>query len=120
MIVLRNGVQIGSAPVEFSGEIERTQAYVMRGPQRWERLALPGDLRFPAGVPNAVAQAGRIRGDQPFGRALASIVQPGTTMLVIPDSLAESLGAAPGPEPLFSGDMVIAQWKMDGAVAGGR
>lgn len=123
MIVLRNGVQIGSTPVDFTGAIDRTQAYVMDG-ARWQRVALPGDERFATGASPAAAQATRVRADDAFGRGLAGIVGTGTTLLVVPDSLAESIGAhselPAEPEPLFEGDGVIAQWMMDGRVAGGR
>ena len=97
MVVLRNGVEIGSAPVAFDGVIDRVQAYVLQdasgGDYRWKRVPLPGETR--AAIDAPAPGAGRFQGSDPFRRALAGVVGPGTTMVVIPDSLG--LGSPAGP-----------------------
>ncbi|MCW3835213.1 L,D-transpeptidase family protein [Sphingomonas canadensis] len=88
MVVLRNGIEIGSAPVAFDGEVDSLQAYVLQsidgGEYRWGRVALPGQSAPPAGVMPAVSTSQQ--GTDPFRQALASVVRPGTTMIVLPDS----------------------------------
>ena len=122
MVVLRGGVEIGSAPVAFDGVIDRVQAYVLQdvvaGDYRWQRLALPGEGRAAAGL--AAPDAGRFQGSDPFRRALAGVVGPGTTLVVIPDSLG--LGsdlarpAAAAPEALIENDPGVAGWLEDDEV----
>ncbi|MDF2382967.1 L,D-transpeptidase [Nostoc ellipsosporum NOK] len=122
MVVLRGGVEIGSAPVAFDGVIDRVQAYVLQdvvaGDYRWQRLALPGEGR--ATVTPAAPDAGRFQGSDPFRRALAGVVGPGTTLVVIPDSLG--LGsdlarpAAVAPEALIENDPGVAGWLEDDQV----
>jgi hypothetical protein len=118
MVVLRNGVEIGSAPVAFAGVIDRVQAYVLQdvsgGSYRWRKMALPGDT-----TPAASAGgdgAGQFQGSDPFRRALAGVVGPGTTMVVIPDSLG--LGAALAPpgddaSALIENDAGLDEWMED-------
>ncbi|RYY31918.1 MAG: L,D-transpeptidase, partial [Sphingomonadales bacterium] len=59
MVVLRNGVEIGSAPVNFEGVVDRVQAYVLRdmtgGDYRWARVPLPG--QSPAAATDMPASA---------------------------------------------------------------
>ncbi|UZK65611.1 L,D-transpeptidase family protein [Sphingomonas sp. M1-B02] len=118
MIVLRNGVQIGSAPVAFDGTIERAQAYVLEDRNRWSRIPLPGDA---AAMPVAAHPAGDDSAEaDPFRQALAEVVGPGTTMLVVPDSLADGIGALPPPVRDFEDDRVLAAWRADDEVTGGR
>ncbi|OSZ70430.1 hypothetical protein CAP40_04375 [Sphingomonas sp. IBVSS2] len=122
MVVLRGGVEIGSAPVAFDGVIDRVQAYVLQdvvaGDYRWQRLALPGEGR--AAVTPAAPDAGRFQGSDPFRRALAGVVGPGTTLVVIPDSLG--LGsdlarpAAVATEALIENDPGVAGWLEDDQV----
>src|SRR4051812_3541086 len=57
MMVLRDGVAIGSAPVAFDGVIERPQAYVLRE-SGWERVALPGEAVLPRGGARAAPEPG--------------------------------------------------------------
>ncbi len=121
MVVLRGGVVIGSAPVAFNGVIERTQAYVLQdvagGQYNWKRLALPGEGYARAN--GFTAQADGAQGSDPFRRALAGVVGPGTTLVVIPDSLG--LGpelAPPGGEPdvPIENDAGVADWLEDASV----
>jgi hypothetical protein len=96
MVVLRNGVEIGSAPVRFDGTVDRVQAYMLRGTAGgrydWRRMLLPGQTEQGL-APMPVASAADPQGD-PFLQALATVVGPGTTMVVLPDSLGTG---APAP-----------------------
>lgn len=120
MVVLRNGIEIGSAPVRFDGEIERVQAYVLQdvvaGAYNWKRMALPGDGG--AAGTYAAPDAGRFQGSDPFRRALAGVVGPGTTMVVVPDSLG--LGAELPPprdaDALIENEPGIGEWMDDAEV----
>ncbi len=121
MVVLRGGVEIGSAPVAFNGVIERTQAYVLQdmagGRYNWKRLALPGEGY--AGGNGFTAQADGFQGSDPFRRALAEVVGPGTTLVVIPDSLGLGPDLAPpegDPEALLENDPGVADWLEDASV----
>jgi hypothetical protein len=92
LIVLRNGKEIGSAPVTLAQPVERPAAYTLQARDavkgdQWMRLPLPGqdpalplasetsqDVTLPAGVKETIAAA----------------VEPGATVLIIPDSLART------------------------------
>ncbi|MEP9358548.1 L,D-transpeptidase [Sphingomonas sp. KR3-1] len=121
MVVLRGGVEIGSAPVAFDGEIERMQAYVLQdvvaGDYRWKRMALPGEGSAAAGY--AAPDAGRFQGSDPFRRALAGVVGPGTTLVVIPDSLGLGADLAPpaeNPDAIIENDPGLGGWGSDAEV----
>lgn len=121
MVVLRNGIEIGSAPVAFDGVIDRVQAYVLRevrgGSYDWRRLPLPGDP--PAQPARTAPDAGRFQGSDPFRRALAGVVGPGTTMIVVPDSL----GFTPAARPqlaVLGDDPAVEAWLADDQVTSTR
>ena len=89
IVVLRNGVTIGNAPVRIAGRISRTSAWQLRADRSWLRLQLPGqtgeadDLRDSIGV------------DDAFRRSVEAVLTPGTTVVVTADSLRSSgTGAA--------------------------
>ncbi|RYY42456.1 MAG: L,D-transpeptidase [Sphingomonadales bacterium] len=122
MVVLRNGVQIGSAPVRFNGPVDRVQAYVLRemrgGRYDWAALALPGQAHSSDVPPPA---PGRFEGNDPFRQTLAEIVGPGTTMVVMPDSLGQGAGPPPPPEPaVIEEQPAVAEWMNDASVTLGR
>jgi hypothetical protein len=87
VIVLRNGVVIGSAPVTIDAPIDRTSAFVMQNggaaAPTWLRVRLPGQTVASAGV----ELRGRIHVDDHFRREVEAVLRPGTTVLVTPDSL---------------------------------
>jgi hypothetical protein len=121
MVVLRGGVEIGSAPVAFDGEIDRIQAYVLQdvvaGDYRWKRMTLPGEGS--SGTNAALPDAGRFQGSDPFRRALAGVVGPGTTLVVLPDSLGLGADLAPptqDPDALIENDPGVGGWLEDAAV----
>jgi len=119
MIVLRDGVQIGSAPAAFDGVVERPQAYVLRADSGWTRVTLPGEHVTPR-IPFAVADTGDAEAGDPFQRALATVVGPGATMLVTPESLAAGIGAMPAPRQLSGDEELIEEWLADDGMTGGR
>lgn len=103
-IVLRNGIEIGSAPITVSGPVTGTWAYAMRSSgtagQEWIRVQLsPGDTSDER-VPREEWR--RFTAPESFRRAVAAIVKPGTTVVVTPDSLRE--GAAGSALTLLEAD----------------
>lgn len=87
VIVLRNGVVIGSAPVTIDGQVDRTSAFVMQNGgaagKAWLRVPLPGQTAKSAGT----ELRGRIHVEDRFRQAVEAVLRPGTTVLVTPDSL---------------------------------
>ena len=89
VVVLRNGVIIGSAPVVVDGSLTRTSAYVMRTDGRWLRTPLPGQGG------EADNLRGRIQVAEAFSRSVRSVLRPGATVVITQDSLrASGTGAA--------------------------
>lgn len=86
LVVLRNGIVIGRAPVTIDGSITRTSAFVLRSSsaseQTWLRIGLPGQ-EAEAGS----ELRGRIHVPDDFRRSVESILRPGTTVVVTQDSL---------------------------------
>lgn len=86
-VVLRNGIVIGTSPVEIEGSLERTSAFILQasGTERtWLRVTLPGQHVDPKAPPEL---RGRIRAPEEFRRSVESILQPGSTVVVTPDTL---------------------------------
>ena len=86
-VVLRNGKEIGSAPVEIGVEVKGTTAYALRGidggKMDWLRLPLPGPQ--PAADPPSLR--GKIVVPDAFRQAVLSELRPGATLVVTADSL---------------------------------
>jgi hypothetical protein len=89
LLVLRNGVAIGSAPVEIEGDVDGMRAYTLRAIDaqglHWMRLSLPGQEAPDADV--TAEERGRLRLPEDFRRSLAAILVPGTTVVVTRDTL---------------------------------
>jgi len=86
MIVLRNGKIIGRAAITFDGTIDQTSAYVLNGPadkQNWLRINLPGQS-----AALATNLRGRIHVRDDIRQKVQSILRPGTTVVVTPDTLS--------------------------------
>jgi hypothetical protein len=87
-IVLRNGTEIGSAPVRFSGPIDGGWAYALRAwddtGQHWLKLQYSG-----AGQGMEVAPGEGDRFDAPwdFKHAVQTVLRPGSVIIVTPQSL---------------------------------
>lgn len=90
-VVLRNGVEIGSSPVTVTGTVAGTWAYAMRSNdpagQQWVRIDLAPDRSTDA--PVSLAEWQRFEAPEEFRRAVADIVEPGTTIVVTLDSLRD-------------------------------
>ncbi|WP_447954382.1 L,D-transpeptidase [Sphingopyxis chilensis] len=86
LLVLRNGVEIGSAPVSINGAPAGTSVYLLRAIDpagfHWLRVPLDGEV-----ADTNVEEHGQLSLAEDFRRSLASIVTPGTTVLVTPDTL---------------------------------
>jgi hypothetical protein len=90
MLVLRNGVPIGSAPVHIHGDVPGPMAYTLGAIEgdnyRWMRLPLPGQgLSGPVAVEQD--ERDRLIVPEEIRLAMASVVAPGTTVVVTPDTL---------------------------------
>lgn len=123
MVVMRNGVEIGSAPVSFEGVIDQVQAYVLQdvhgGSYNWKKLQLPG--QSPAAMAAYQgADGGRFQGTDLFRQALATVVGPGTTMVVIPDSLGLGVGGSRERMTVIDTDPAMAAAGMDSGAVTGR
>ena len=95
-IVLRNGTEIGSAPVRVSGQVTSGWAYALRAwdesGQHWLRLQFSG-----AGGGMEVGSGEGDRFDAPwdFKHAVQTVLRPGSIIIVTPQSLrAGSSGSA--------------------------
>ena len=95
VVVLRGGVQIGSAPVRVSGEI-RPMAYVLRAwdssGQHWLKLQFAG---AGGGMEVSAGEGRRFEAPSKFRYALSTILRPGSVVIVTPESLrAGSTGSS--------------------------
>lgn len=93
LLVLRNGVEIGSAAVAIDGPVTATEAFTLRAIDgaglHWLRLPLPGGDAL-AGQELTPAERARVRLPEAFRLALDGILIPGATLLVTRDSLRSS------------------------------
>lgn len=94
--ILRNGVIIGSGPVAIDGGVSGTWAYALRSVdstgQHWIRMELDS-AAAPTDVQSTEWQ--RFHSPDSFRRAVASVVGPGTTIVVTSDSLDASAAGTP-------------------------
>jgi hypothetical protein len=103
-IVLRNGLVIGSAPVSVDGPVTGTWAYTLRNTDaaghHWVRLTL--SAKPTDGDEIATSEWSRFHAAEDFKRAVAGIIEPGTTIIVTSDSVAnnsiEPLTVLEGPQ----------------------
>lgn len=90
VIVLRNGVEIGSARVQIDGVVPSPTAYTLASIDtdgfHWVRLVLPGQ---PDNVEDEVSpdERARLRLPAGFQRNLRAVLSPGVTAIITPDSL---------------------------------
>lgn len=91
VVVLRNGVEIGSSAIDLDASVEETAAFTLQaiddGGEHWLRLPLPGQTRT-----GELSDADRAKGRLPIGfrAALATVLTPGTTLLVTRETLASA------------------------------
>lgn len=85
VVVLRNGKEIGSAPIEIAVPVKGVSAYSLAstGPdgRRWLRLPLPGQEGA------TTSYRGKLSVNEAFRKAVAGILTPGTTVVITADSL---------------------------------
>lgn len=93
MVVLRNGVVIGSSDILIDDPVTATEAFTLRAIDgagfHWMRLPLPGQIHPKAGDMTADERA---RGHLPeaFRRDVGGILAAGTTLLITRDSMRTS------------------------------
>jgi hypothetical protein len=96
-VVLRKGVEIGSAAVTIDGAVSGTWAYSLRDSdasgQHWIRVSLSSKGAAGHAVPREEWQ--RFHAPDAFKRAVAEIVRPGTTVVITSDSLISGAVATP-------------------------
>ena len=91
VVVLRNGIEIGSSPIVLDVPVDRTEAFTLQaidaGGDHWLRLPLPGETRT-----GELSAADRAKGHLPegFRTALETVLTPGATLLVTRETLASS------------------------------
>jgi len=87
-IVLRNGVEIGSAPVRVSGDATGAWAYALRSwnqsGQQWLKLQFSGSG---AGMQVSPGEGDRFDAPWDFRHAVATVLRPGSIIIVTPQSL---------------------------------
>ena len=93
LIVLRNGVIIGSSPIEIAGEVQETSAYSLsamdaKGPH-WLQLPLPGQS-WKGKRELSPEERSRVTIPDEFRQSIHSLLAPGVTLVVTADSLGES------------------------------
>lgn len=90
IVVLRNGVEIGSSAVNIDGPVTATEAFTLNSVDasgvHWLRLPLPGQSTGTAFEMTASEHA-RAHFPEALRTKILSIISPGTTLLVTRDSL---------------------------------
>ena len=93
IVVLRNGVEIGSSDVTIDGSVTTTEAFSLNsidaGGARWMRLPLPGQVAG-ASATMTPAEHGRAHFPEAFRQAILSVLEPGATLLITRDSIKSS------------------------------
>jgi hypothetical protein len=96
-VVLRNGVIIGSSPVTIDGPVTGAWAYAMRGRDaegdHWSRVQLSSGRA--GSQPVSPTEFQRFHIPDEFRRDVRSILSPGATIIVTPDSLRTAAVAQP-------------------------
>ena len=93
LVVLRNGVLIGSAPVTITGPVLETTAFCLSkvDPQgyHWMQLPLPGQ-NWEGSRELPISERSRVTMPDAFRTAVDGIMSPGVTLVVTADSLLAS------------------------------
>ncbi len=101
LLVLRNGMMIGSAPVRLEGPVTGTSAFVRQsdesGAAAWLEVPIPEAIA--AKVPERFA--GRVDIAADLRALLEPLITVGTSVIVTPDSLRTS---SPQPVEILGGD----------------
>lgn len=101
VLVLRNGIMIGSAPARIDGPVTGTSAFVRRSDApdgaAWLEVAIPDAIAAAAPMPFA----GRIHVADDIRARLDPLIAAGTSVIVTPDSLR---APSAGPIEVLGGD----------------
>ena len=93
IVVLRNGVEIGSGAIEIDGPVAVTEAFTLNSIDaagaHWLRLPLPGQVLGGTAEMTADEHA-RGHFSETLRKNILSIIAPGTTLLITRDSLKTS------------------------------
>jgi len=93
IIVLRNGVEIGSSAIRIDGPVTRTEAFTLNRVDtdgaHWLRLPLPG-LAFNSSAEMTPGEHARGHFPDAFRQHILSVIEPGTTLLITRDSIRSS------------------------------
>jgi hypothetical protein len=93
-IVLRNGIEIGSAPARFAGPVNGAMAYVLRASdaagRHWLKLRFSGEGDGMEVAPN---EGEKFDTPPSFRRAIATVLGPGSVIIVTPEPL---MAGSPG------------------------
>lgn len=105
IVVLRNGVEIGSSGVNIDGPVTATEAFTLISVDatgaHWLRLPLPGQSTGTA-LEMTASEHARAHFPEAMRTKILSIISPGTTLLVTRDSL-KSAGTGTNLTVLASG-----------------
>lgn len=117
IVVMRNAVEIGRAPVELEpGSLPGTQVYVLlegagdgmsrfvpgRPALRWLRVPVDKDTASAQNVLRQAVAAGRLSMPSSFARDVYDLLVPGTTLVVTDDPT--QAGSRPADRPLLQAD----------------
>ena len=90
LVVLRNGILIGSSPVTIAGEVAETAAYSLTQVDtngfHWMQLPLPGES-WVGNKELSASERSRVHIPDAFRALLDGALSPGVTLVVTPDSL---------------------------------
>jgi hypothetical protein len=91
IVILRNGVEIGSSAIQIDDPVNETMAFTLRNIDatgyHWLRLPLPRQTPVAAGELTPIERA-RVHMPEPFRIVVGEALEPGTTLLVTRESLA--------------------------------
>ena len=96
-VVLRNGIEIGSAPIRIRGEVKTGWAYVLH---RWDKdgwhwLKLHYDERAGGGMEIPAEEASRFEAPDGFRQAVSSVLRTGSIVVITPEPLRTGNAGVP-------------------------
>jgi hypothetical protein len=96
-IVLRNGVEIGSAPIHVRGDVKDGWAYVLHhwNKDGWHWLKLHYDGRAGRGTEIPAEEASRFEVPDGFRQAVSSALRPGSIVVIISGPLGAANAGVP-------------------------
>jgi hypothetical protein len=96
-VVLRNGIQIGSAPIRVRGQPKEGWAYVLhhwnKDGRHWLKLHFDG--RGGGGMRVPAEEASLFEAPNGFRQAVSSVLQPGSIVVVTPEPLRAGSAGIP-------------------------